>query len=106
MEERQKRHGQHIIRTDADKNLIRPDVITRSQRGSQICVLRESGVQPEFLRIQTGYCPRHPGRRRIRAFVGIQFDNARFPRLLAGRVGHHPAHILFPFHVIFPLFSH
>ena len=91
----QETHGQHIIRTDPRKHLLRfqPLAVGNGLHQFRGCRIR---IPAQQIRIQAAQRLHHPRRRRIRVLVGIQFDHFCLLRLLAGRIRRHTADIFFP----------
>ena len=70
IEKRQKTHGQHIIGSNADKNLIFIQMIKVSQfTHQQIC--GRIRIKTHLFIIQAFDCFLHSGSRRIRIFIGV-----------------------------------
>ena len=97
--EREKRHGQHIVRSDSHKNLLRLYLITLckcpdKRRSIHIRIKPHRRI---ILRKLSGGV-RNSRCRRIRALIRIQLDNIRILRLLSRHIGRYTPYILFPAH--------
>ena len=90
IKKRQKCHGQHIVGAHAHKYLGRLHMIPLRQRIQKLS-RRRIRIQPQTVCVKAPKHFLHPRRRRIRVFIGIQFDHIRFIRLFAGHIrGHFP----------------
>ena len=96
----QKSHRQHVIRTDADKNLLFFHMMIFCKTRRKRCFLRKFRIQAQLLIVHFFYRFIHHRRRRIRTFICIQFDNVLFLRLFPRYIRYDLSDIFFPLHLI------
>ena len=105
--EGQKAQGQHVVRTDTDKNLIRVHFVLRSQGIHERCRVHiRIQAQGAAVSGKLTDCLFYAGCRRIGAFIGVELDDVFLLGLLARHIGFHLADLIFPGHNFFLFFPY